>query len=339
MINWQKKPNRSNSLKIKIESPTRVDFAGGTLDCWPLYLFLKQEAAHTINLSISIYSTVELKSRKDDQVIVNIKDLNKKMSFKNLEQFLNDVDPAFALVKTVIGFFKPKKGFELTTSSQSPVGAGLGGSSSLTIGLIKAFLKLNKKNMKPENMVNLAHNLEGRLLKTPTGTQDYVPAISEGLFCIHYADDKMRIEKLKVNKNKIADHFSLIYTGRAHHSGMNNWSVIKAAVEGDVKTLRALSELADVSSEMYKNLKKNDWDSLGGLFKKETEIRLRLAPAFLSPEILEIDQFVKTIPEASMKVCGAGGGGCVFVWSKNKKKIKDFCKAKGFEYLEAKPVF
>lgn len=25
---------------IKIESPTRVDLAGGTLDCWPLHLFV-----------------------------------------------------------------------------------------------------------------------------------------------------------------------------------------------------------------------------------------------------------------------------------------------------------
>jgi D-glycero-alpha-D-manno-heptose-7-phosphate kinase len=323
-------------LKIKIESPTRVDFAGGTLDCWPLHTFVK--SAVTINLSISIYSTVELKPSKDLAVNVNIKDLQKKMSFTTVEEFLNNSDPGLVLVQTAVRFFNPKKGFDLTTASQSPVGAGLGGSSSLMIGLIKAFLKMQKKKLSPEQMVHLAHNLEARILKTPTGTQDYVPAISPGLFCLHYFDDKMKIEKLKVNRAQMLEHFSLIYTGRAHHSGMNNWSVIKAAVEGDVKTIRCLNELADVSNDMLSLLKANKWDGLGELFRRETEVRLRLAPAFLSPEILEIDKFVKTLPNSSMKVCGAGGGGCVFVWSKKKKDIKAFCESKGFHYLDAKPV-
>ncbi|PYU76210.1 MAG: hypothetical protein DMG49_01885 [Acidobacteria bacterium] len=40
---------------IESKAPTRVDFAGGTLDIWPLYLF--HPSAVTVNAAISLYAS------------------------------------------------------------------------------------------------------------------------------------------------------------------------------------------------------------------------------------------------------------------------------------------
>ena len=116
---------------IQIQSPTRVDLAGGTLDCWPLFLFAGE--ASTVNLSIDIMTSVDLKPRDDRKVIVNITDLNWEAEFENIEALISDESPENLLVREVLRYHKPSRGFELKTASQSPVGGGLGGSSSLCI--------------------------------------------------------------------------------------------------------------------------------------------------------------------------------------------------------------
>ncbi len=40
---------------IESKAPTRVDFAGSTLDIWPLYLF--HPGAVTLNAAISLYAS------------------------------------------------------------------------------------------------------------------------------------------------------------------------------------------------------------------------------------------------------------------------------------------
>ncbi|MES2855616.1 MAG: galactokinase, partial [Bdellovibrionota bacterium] len=124
-------------FEIQIKSPTRVDLAGGTLDCWPLYLFL--DTPVTINVAIDIFTYVDLRERKDGQIELHSSDLNIKKIYSGLSECLADNEPAFELVRANLAFFNPEKGVSISTRSESPIGGGLGGSSSLCISLLKAF--------------------------------------------------------------------------------------------------------------------------------------------------------------------------------------------------------
>ena len=57
-----------------MQSPTRIDLSGGTLDCWPLYLLVKK--AQTVNLAIDIYTKVELQEASGDFVTIEMADLS-----------------------------------------------------------------------------------------------------------------------------------------------------------------------------------------------------------------------------------------------------------------------
>ena len=175
---------------VSFKSPTRVDLAGGTLDMWPLYNFVN--GATTINVAIDIWTEAEMKPRTDGKIIVNSVDLGKCWEFANYSEFQKSSDSNIKFYSSVLKQFDESlqnltTGFEIVTSSQSPIGGGLGGSSSLVISLLKVlheYLGLDEVDV--YSLVHLAHNIEAEMLQTPTGTQDYFPAVTGGLSFIDY---------------------------------------------------------------------------------------------------------------------------------------------------------
>ena len=317
-----------------VSSPTRVDLAGGTLDFWPIYLML--DRPQTINVAIDILTHCRLKERSDEKVLVYSKDLKIKCEFKNLKIFIEDQNAELDLIKAMAEYFNPTKGFEIETESESPIGGGLGGSSSLCISMIKAFSKWLGHNYNTEEMVTLAHNLEAKVLKKMTGTQDYFPAILGDINIIDYTSLGPRVKIEPVPKELFKKKFLLVYTGKSHHSGINNWHVIKQFIEGDYGIKQAFEKLGKVSHQMVEAVLSKSFSKLPELFKQEFEARCELSQEFSSPEIEKLSQLAKK-HQAVAKICGAGGGGCVMIWceNENREQVKSECEENGFQVLEA----
>ncbi len=316
-------------------SPTRVDLAGGTLDFWPIYLML--DRPQTINVAIDIFTHCRLKERSDEKVLVQSKDLKKKREFKNLSAFIEDKDSELDLIKVQAEFFKPIHGFEIETESESPVGGGLGGSSSLCISMIKVFSKWLGHQYNTYEMVTLAHNLEAKVLKKMTGTQDYFPAILGDINIIDYTSLGPKVKVEPVPTELFKNKFLLVYTGKSHHSGINNWHVIKQFIEGDKQIRMAFAKLGEVSHQVVEAIQKKKFAKLPDLFTQEFNARCELSQEFSSPEIEKLSQLAKK-NHAVAKICGAGGGGCVMIWceDENRLQVKLDCEKNGFEVLEAK---
>jgi D-glycero-alpha-D-manno-heptose-7-phosphate kinase len=323
-------------MKITKSSSTRVDLSGGTLDCWPLFLLV--DSCVTINLSISISTHVTLEPRKDSQIHVDIRDLKYKKEFQDLNALLSCQDESLTLVQKQVAYWRPANGFNLETSSESPVGGGLGGSSSLSISLIKAFAEWLGKKLDVYQSVELSHNLEAQVLQKMTGTQDYFPALVPGLNAIHYTPAGPRLETFPADPEFWNSHLSLVYTGQPHHSGLNNWQVIKASLDRDQGTLKALTDIRDVSNDMYKVIREKQWGRLPELFDREFEARVRLSSSFSSPEIDRLRKVALNSGASAVKICGAGGGGCVLVWSEPsaKLKVEAGCREHKFDVLKVR---
>lgn len=324
---------------VQIQSPTRVDLAGGTLDLWPLYLFLG--GAVTVNVAIDVFTRAEILPLTEGRVILESRDLKLKKEYANLREALADPDPKMILLQTQIRYWQPNQGFHLKTSSDSPVGGGLGGSSSLTISLLKAFSQFCQKPFaNTHQMVHAAHNIEAEILNTPTGTQDYYPAASGGLNILKYDYDRIHHEVLPIQGSHFAENFMLVYTGKTHHSGMNNFEVMKDAVKRDPATMKALRDLLEIARETEKICRAQNWKALGPLFRQEFEARVRLAPEFSSPEIEKLAEVSLQSGAEAVKICGAGGGGCVLVWCDPSRQqgVASACQKAGFQVMDARPV-
>ena len=332
------------NMAMTVKSPTRVDLAGGTLDLWPLYNFLG--GAVTINVAIDIWTKVDISPRESRGIKICSVDLKKEWDFVDFKTFFAALDSELHLFQKVYEKFashllEMKTGFEVRTSSESPIGGGLGGSSSLVISLLKSIYQfLGIQTPHVNDLVHLAHNIEAEILRTPTGTQDYFPALTGGLSMINYSGTGITQSVFSINDTPIEDHFLLVYTGRSHHSGLNNFEVMKSCVEGNLKVLTALQKIKDIALEMQKCIADKRWDQLPKLFQMEYEARIELTPAFSSPEIEKLAKICVAAGALAVKICGAGGGGCVLVWvpPQQRERVIQVCQNEKFQCLNARPV-
>src|SRR2546423_8064055 len=122
-------------MRIESKAPPRVDLAGGTLDIWPLYLF--HPGAVTVNAAITRYASCRIETQSpDDQGIRLIsRDTQREESFESFAALVKGKRYKLPLLAEIVKFFQPRGGFTLSTNSEAPAGAGIGGSSALAVGL------------------------------------------------------------------------------------------------------------------------------------------------------------------------------------------------------------
>lgn len=324
---------------IVSRAPTRVDLAGGTLDLWPLHNFFPP--CLTINVAIDIHTQAELSENSTSEITLEISDLNYTKTFSNLDSVLRDTAPELRLIQGHLEYWKPKKGFYLKTKSESPVGGGLGGSSSLCVSLLGAFDAWLGKKLSPSRMVEVAHNIEAKVLQTLTGTQDYIPPISGGVNTIEYGFEGLSWKTETSYLKEMEKHFLLVYTGKPHQSGLNNWEVLKSVVENRGDARKYLERIKTVTYELDESLKSGNWNKFVQCLNHEYEARISLSKVFSSPEIEKLKDVALRAGALAIKICGAGGGGCVLLWcdAVHKDQVTAECLKNGFKVLpNVRPV-
>jgi D-glycero-alpha-D-manno-heptose-7-phosphate kinase len=333
---------------IKSSAPTRIDLAGGTLDIWPLYLLLDNPP--TINAAIDYYATVEIKSRADKAIIVRSKDLKTQARFASLDH-LPDRHP-LELILRAIRFYRPDKGLELTTNCQAPAGSGIAGSSALNIALNGALNHLTGKRYKKDQLIEIARNIETQVIRVPAGWQDYFPAMHGGMLKVQPGIAGIDLEKIPVDLNELTRRFVLCYTGKPRQSGINNWEVMKKALDSDKDVLAKLNRIKNITLKMAQALSQavgantgkkkagSGLDLIAPLLAEEWKARKALAPGISTPEMDRLIEAGRKAGAMAAKVCGAGGGGCVafFVKSGAKDSVSTTLTRLGGQVLDFKFV-
>ena len=80
------------------------------------------------------------------------------------------------------------------------------------------------------------------------------------------------------------------------------------------------------------------WDRLPALLNSESETRVKLSSGFSSPEIESLRAEAMGLGAEAVKICGAGGGGCVLIWGEAKlhDKISVLCEKSALQHLRIK---
>ena len=110
------------SRTVLAAAPTRIDFAGGTLDIPPLYLF--HQPALTINVAISLYATVTVRETKGRGIHLVARDQNKQAFWASSNQIDWRKDRFLEMMARLLRSFGPASGIEVTTDCQAPAEIG-----------------------------------------------------------------------------------------------------------------------------------------------------------------------------------------------------------------------
>ena len=290
-------------------APCRADLAGGTIDLWPLYLF--HRGALTLNVALNILTTCRITPLKGKRIHLKSLDTRREEEFPSLEALRRERRLRLPLAGRLLDFFGPEGGLMVETHSESPAGAGISGSSALMVATTAALARFMGRKLSLEEMRVIAQNVEAQIIQVPTGCQDYYPALYGGVSAIHLEADGIRRESVAVEAEEIESRFVLAYTGVPRQSGINNWEVFKAHINGDRKVFRNFERIVEIARAMHSALLRRDWDEVARLLREEWKLRRSNVPGITTPLIDKLIAAAGKRGGKAAKVCGAGGGGCV----------------------------
>jgi len=295
--------------RVTASAPTRIDLAGGTIDIWPLYLF--HDGASTLNAAISLRAHVEIEAREDGRVELRSIDTDRVVSADGWQALDGGGD--LSLLALLARFFQLGSA-TLTTRGESPAGAGIAGSSALNIAVCGALARWTGTSEESEHLLRVAKNVECQTIRVPTGVQDYRPALHGGIACIELRPDGVRRTALDVDPRALEQRIVLAYTGAPRNSGTNNWEITKRHIDGDRHVFDCFERIRDTAVAMRGALARENWDDVGRHIATEWENRKRLAPGVTTPVIDDLIERARVAGATAAKVCGAGGGGCLFCY-------------------------
>jgi D-glycero-alpha-D-manno-heptose-7-phosphate kinase len=232
-------------------------------------------------------------------------------------------DPATALVGALLetAAAESLEPLELDLFSGVPYGSGLGGSSALLVAMAGALARFGvpRPSGAAAVSVDFVRDVETRVLGKPAGVQDYYPPLFGGLQRIRFEAGATSAEREDVDPELWERHLTLFDSGASHSSGMNNWEIFRARMEGDGAVAKHLDGVRRAAADMAAAAAARDFEAMGRALGEEWDARRLLAPVVSTPALERAIAAARKAGAWAGKACGAGGGGCVVFLSPAEK--------------------
>jgi len=305
----------SRARVVHASAPTRIDLAGGTLDIWPISVLVT--GAVTVNVAVDLRAHVRIEPGPPGKVVIVSRDRRRRAT-RRLPLRPDEAANGLALLFRLVAAFEPATGLRMTVHATAPAGAGLGGSSTLAVAAATALARWTRTPLGRGRLLQRVMNVEAVQIGVPTGNQDYLAALHGGVSAYHHEVDGTRRERLPVPRG-LERRMVLAYTGEPRSSGYSNWDMFRRFCDGEAKARRRMEAIASVAREMADAVRCGDVDAIGRLVGQEGRLRFGLAPSVATPTLLRADSAARRAGALGLKVCGAGGGGCVVAVAREGK--------------------
>jgi len=266
-----------------------------------------------VNAAISRYAScvIETHPSGDDRIKLVSLDTNLAESFSSLEHLSRAKHYRLPLLAEIVKFFKPRGGFSLTTNSEAPAGAGIGGSSAMAVAICAALDRFTGAGRSKVDWVHISRDAEAIVIHIPTGMQDHYPPAFGGAAAIELMPGGERRIEINVNLDELERRLVVCYTGKPRQSAINNWGVFKTHIDNKGAVQSNLEKISQIAQKMRAALEAGEWKEVGKLMHTEWQFRRRNLPTISTKVIDRIIDSTRRKGALAGKVCGAGGGGCV----------------------------
>ena len=222
-------------------------------------------------------------------------------------------------VKNLLKYNKVKSGLEIHYDGDLPAKSGMGSSSSFSVGLMQALLKIKKKKISHLNLAKKTIFFEQNIMKETVGSQDQIAASIGGFNKIKFLKNEKIVIKKITSKNlqKLNSNLLLLYTGiqRDAHTIANNY-VHKLSNQKE-KNIRKIIQYVNLGEQFIQS---GNLDDFGRLLHETWMQKKELSSTISNDKIDQLySQFIKN-GALGGKLLGAGGGGFLLLYIKNTKK-------------------
>jgi len=294
---------------IITQTPLRVSLAGGGTD-FPDYF--SRESGAVLSMAIDKYVYVIIQQRFDEKIYINY---SQKEIVDRVDQIKHE------LVREAMRITGVDRGVEVTTLADVPSeGAGLGSSSSVTVGLLNAFYAYQGMQVPAEQLAREACRIEVETLGKPIGFQDqYIAAYGNLRFIEFRRDGTVAVEKVAVpesRKRRLVSNLLLFFTNRTRSAT----TILREQRQGIGERLAELTRLRDAAFAARQAVLEDGLDAVGEILHRSWQDKKALASGISDPEIDALYDRACAAGASGGKLAGAGGGGFLLVYCPRERQ-------------------
>lgn len=346
MKNVDRKKMLSLADEVQVELPLRIDFCGGWSDTPPICNDL---GGTVLNASVALNGIKPVKAcvkrLKQNVIFVRSLDLKKKTVITADEEIYSPIDPSdwCALVKAALVVVNHKMsdgGLCISISADVPKGSGMGTSSLLGAALLSALAKLKSIKCDKRAISKMTLQLE-KVMGTNGGWQDQVGGLYDGVKLLYTkkgTSQEVFVKRLRKDaEDKFAEylreHALLYFTGQKRMARNVLKGVLKFYEDNPFGIAKEIiKRLKKDSEKAFEALERCDFDVFAQTLNSYWSSKKALDPGSTNPFVESI--IARIAPWTSaVSLCGAGGGGFMFILATDKNAKKRLKKV-----LELSPV-
>lgn len=297
---------------IIVQTPLRISFFGGGTD-FPGYFL--SEGGCVLSSAINKYIFVVIKKRFDDLL---------RVAYTSTEMTENVDAVQHELIRESFRKTGIDRGVEIITLGDIPAGTGLGSSSTVTVGALHAMYTFRNIQVPISQLAEEACDIEVNVLGKPIGYQDQYIAAFGGLRFIEFnKSGQITTEILDLDadiQRRLSDNLLLFFTGVTRKAE----SILGEQKNNISQRLPILRKLKDMAYQARKALCAGQIDEVGHLLNESWQLKKQLANGISNSDIEESYNAALEAGAFGGKVTGAGGGGCLLLYTplKNRERVR-----------------
>ncbi len=302
---------------IKARAPSRIGIGGGGTD---LPAFFEKHGGAVLNVAINLFSYTKMVRipEKCVEVVSHDWGIERKITDFNIESDANKTDNVDVVKAAMsVAGLEPDGGYRLTIHSTSPRNSGLAGSSALVASILAAsYTMAGRPLLDRDEFAKAAYRVEREMLKRPGGYQDQYAAVFGGFNFIELNKDGIRISPLRLEEDVVSEWHSSMMLFDTPYLRPDFAHDVERKKSEDIErggeSVEYLKKMKGYAESMRNCLIKGEVKKLGELLRLSWEEKKRL-PGVTTPEIDALNAACMSGGAYGGKLCGAGGGGFMFV--------------------------
>lgn len=311
-----------------VRSPYRISLGGGGTDL-PFYASKKE--GFLITGAIDEYMTILVARRNLDKKIF--------LQYSTTEMVESIDDISHRMLKEILKYFKITESFQVATFSTMPSYTGLGASSTLVVGIIKAIRELFGTSIHPIKLAEEAFHIEREILGHAGGFQDQYIAALGGIQILEINKDlKVKAKSLEIEEGilkKLQKSLFIVHSGIERDSGK---MIEEQQKEMDI--FDAYDQIKSIGKSSVDYLRNGDILKLGLAMDDHWRIKKSITKKMSNSVIDQMYVELKSYGSPGGKIIGAGGGGFfLMVVDKNKKEFIKKAIDNSYKFVDFKFEF
>jgi D-glycero-alpha-D-manno-heptose-7-phosphate kinase len=309
---------------IITQTPTRLPLGGGGTD---LASYYSKFGGFFVSAALNKYNYIAVKPRFEDGFRISY----------SLTEIVDRVDSIQQpIIREALRLVGVTDGLEIVSIADVPGRAGLGGSSSYTVGVLNALHTHRREHISRETLAEEACQLEIERLKEPIGKQDQYVAAFGGINSYEInSEGKVRVEPLRISNHgqaELENNIMLFYTGMTRDASKILGRIKKDEENGSSRVLETMHRIKEIGYEVRDAIQSGDLDRFGELLDVHWQTKKNLSSDVSNSRIDAVYEIAKRNGAIGAKIMGAGGGGFLMLYADSgKKRLREAMTKEGMK--------